>query len=48
VTLAYEYGMTETMPGLSLSESISAEVFQRSGYVRQIDVTLRPERLLVV
>jgi len=48
LTLTYEYGMTEKMPGLSLPESISAELFQRSGYVRQIDVTLRPEHLLLV
>jgi len=48
LTLTYEYGMQETMPALSLGESISAELFQRSGHVRQIDVTLRSEHLLVV
>ena len=46
LTLTYEYGMTQTLPALSLPESMSAELFLRSGHVRQIDVGLRPENLL--
>jgi hypothetical protein len=46
LTLTYEYGMTEKLSALSLPESMSAELFLRSGHVRQIDVMLRPENLL--
>jgi hypothetical protein len=38
--------MTETLSALSLPESMSAELFLRSGHVRQIDVGLRAENLL--
>jgi len=48
LTLTFEYGMTEKVPALSLTESISAELFQRSGHVRLIDVTLGLEDLLTV
>ena len=46
LTLVFEYGMTETLPSLSLPDSVSAELFQRSGHIRRIDVNLRPENLL--
>jgi hypothetical protein len=46
LTLVYEYGRTETLPSLSLPDSLSTELFLRSGHVRQIMVTLRPENLL--
>ncbi len=46
LTLMYEYGRTETLSSLSLPESVSAELFLRSGHIRQIDVTLRPGNLL--
>ena len=46
LTLVYEYGRTESLPALSLPESVSAELFLRSGHIRQIDVSLRPENLL--
>ena len=46
LTLTFEYGMTEKLPALSLPESVSAELFLRSGHIRQIDVSLRPENLL--
>jgi len=48
LTLVFEYGRTEESRGMSLSESMSAELFQRSGHVRQINVTLKPEQLLTV
>ena len=47
LTLIYEYGMKEELRGLSLSESMSSELFQRSGHIRQITVTLAPANLLV-
>ncbi len=43
--LTYHDGMTQALPGLSLSESMSTELFLRSGHVRQITVTVRPEDL---
>jgi hypothetical protein len=46
IELTYEYGMTEDVSSLSLPESRSAELFQRSGRIRQIDVTLRRSNLL--
>ena len=46
LTLVYEYGRTETLPSRSLPDSLSTELFLRSGHVRQIMVTLRPENLL--
>ena len=48
LTLVYEYGRTKELRKLSLSESLSAELFQRSGHVRQINVTLGRKHLLVV
>jgi hypothetical protein len=48
LTLVYEYGMTKESRKLSLSESLSAELFQRSGHIRQINVTLNPAHLLAV
>ena len=45
LTLVFEYGMTETLPSLSLPDSVSAELFQRSGHIRRIEVRLRPENL---
>ncbi len=48
LTLTYEYGMMEKLPALSLSESMSAELFLRSGHIRQIDVRLRAENLLAI
>jgi hypothetical protein len=47
LTLTYHDGMTQTLPSLSLSESMSAELFLRSGHVRQVTVTVDPECLLV-
>jgi hypothetical protein len=47
IALTYEYGMSEEVASLSLPESRSAELFQRSGRIRQIDVTLRRSDLLV-
>jgi hypothetical protein len=46
LTLIYEYGMTENLPTLSLPDSVSAELFLRSGHIRQIDVRLSPGNLL--
>ncbi len=46
LTLVYEYGRTETLPSLSLPEPLSAELFQRSGRIRQIDVRLGHGNLL--
>ncbi len=46
IALSYEYGMSEEISSLSLPESWSAELFQRSGRIRQIDVTLRRTDLL--
>jgi hypothetical protein len=46
LTLVYEYGRTETLPSLSLPDSLSTELFLRSGHIRQIMVSLRPENLL--
>ena len=48
LTLVYEYGRTKESRKLSLSESTSAELFQRSGHIRQINVTLSHEDLLAV
>ena len=48
MTLVYEYGRTEASRKLSLSESASAELFQRSGHIRQINVTLGLKHLLAV
>jgi hypothetical protein len=45
--LTYHDGMTQTLPALSLSESMSAELFLRSGHIRQITVTVRPDDLLM-
>jgi hypothetical protein len=46
LTLVLEYGRTEASRKPSLSESMSAELFQRSGHIRQINVTLSREQLL--
>ncbi|MDH3846373.1 MAG: hypothetical protein OEV05_01165 [Gammaproteobacteria bacterium] len=46
LTLTYHDGMTQTLPSLSLSESMSSELFMRSGHISQITVTIRPENLL--
>ena len=46
LTLVFEYGRTEESRKLSLSEAMSAELFQRSGHIRQISVTLGKEYLL--
>ncbi len=46
LTLVYEYGKTETLSSLFLPDTASAELFLRSGYIRQIDVSLKPENLL--
>jgi len=46
LTLVFEYGRTKESRKLSLSESMSAELFQRSGHIRQINVTLGQEYLL--
>ncbi len=48
LTLVFEYGRTKQSRKLSLSESMSAELFQRSGHIRQINVTLGREHLLTV
>jgi hypothetical protein len=45
MTLTYHDGMTQTLGTLSLSESMSAELFHRSGHIRQITVTVRRENL---
>ena len=45
LSLTYEYGKTEKLAALSLPESESAELFLRSGRIRQITVTLRSESL---
>ena len=45
LSLTYEYGKTEKLATLSLPESESAELFLRSGRIRQITVTLRSESL---
>ena len=47
VTLTFEYGMSEEISALTLPESRSAELFQRSGRIRRIDVALRREDLFV-
>jgi hypothetical protein len=47
ISLTYEYGMSEEISALALPESRSAELFQRSGRIRQIDVTLTRNDLLV-
>jgi hypothetical protein len=46
LTLVFEYGMTETLPALALTESVSAELFLRSGHIRQINITLSRKNLL--
>jgi hypothetical protein len=46
LTLTFEYGMTEKLSSLSLPDSLSAELFLRSGHIRQIDVRLGPANLL--
>jgi hypothetical protein len=48
LTLVLEYGRTQELRKLSLSDSMSAELFQRSGHIRQINVTLSREHLRVV
>jgi hypothetical protein len=48
LTLVLEYGRTQELRKLSLSDSMSAELFQRSGHIRQINVTLNREHLLAV
>ena len=48
LTLIYEYGMKQEVRGLSLSDSMSSELFLRSGHIRQISVTVGPENLLAV
>jgi hypothetical protein len=48
LTVILEYGRTKAPRKLSLSESVSAELFQRSGHIRQINITLRREHLLAV
>ena len=46
LTLVFEYGRTKESRKLSLSDSMSAELFQRSGHIRQINVSLGLEHLL--
>jgi hypothetical protein len=46
LTLTYRDGTTRTLDALSLSESTTAELFLRSGHIRQIAVTINPECLL--
>ena len=46
LTVHYEYGETKKSRKLSLSESMSGELFQRSGHIRQIDIVLGPGQLL--
>jgi hypothetical protein len=46
LTLVFEYDGMEESRNLSLSESMSAELFQRSGRIRQINLTLRADHLL--
>ena len=46
LTVVYEYGETKESRKLSLSESMSGELFQRSGHIRQINVVLGPGQLL--
>ena len=48
LTLIYEYGMKQELQGLSLTGSMSSELFLRSGHIRQITVTVGPENLLEV
>jgi hypothetical protein len=48
LTVILEYGRTKESRKLSMSESLSAELFQRSGHIRRIDVTLRREHLLAI
>jgi hypothetical protein len=38
--------MTKKLSSLSLSESMSGELFLRNGHVRQIDVNLAADKLL--
>ena len=47
IRLIYEYDMKEDKPSLSLSESESAELFLRSGRIRQINVTIRSRDLFI-
>ena len=47
LTLIYEYGMKQELQGLSLTGSMSSELFLRSGHIRQITVTVTPGELLV-
>ena len=46
LTLTYHDGMTQALPALSLSESMSAELFLRSGHIREITVTVNRQCLL--
>jgi hypothetical protein len=46
LTVTLEYGMTKKLSSLSLSESMSGELFLRNGHVRQIDVNLAADKLL--
>jgi hypothetical protein len=48
LTVVLEYDTTKESNKLSLSESMSAELFQRSGHIRQINVRLSREHLLAV
>ena len=48
LTVVLEYDTTKESKKLSLSESMSAELFQRSGHIRQINVRLSREHLLAV
>ena len=41
LSLTYEYGMTEAMEALVLQDSISTELFLRSGRIQQITVNVR-------
>jgi hypothetical protein len=47
LTLIYDNGMKEEVRGLSLSDSMSSELFKRSGNIRQITVMLAHGNLLV-
>jgi hypothetical protein len=46
LALTYDDGTTQTLAALSLSESMSSELFLRSGRIRQITVTVNPDCLL--
>lgn len=46
LTVTLEYGITKKLSSLSLSESMSGELFLRSGHIRQIEVNLTAHDLL--